>query len=135
MRDAARVFTALDLEFTQPGQRILQVGWCVGNVDTGEILSHRSLVVNPHDEVSPYITNLTGITPEQAAAGCHVVKAYHEMATDHRKHGAFCNPLTWGGGDSLSLYDEVFPIVVYEFPGEVIFIFGATGIIRRGIRH
>ena len=109
MFETPRVFCALDLEFTQPNQRILQVGYCVGDITTGEILARGAQVVNPGEPVSDYITNLTGITQAQADQGVHVATAYRAMAADHRKHGAFRNLVVWGGGDCTALYEAVFP--------------------------
>jgi inhibitor of KinA sporulation pathway (predicted exonuclease) len=101
------IFTSLDLEMNQPSGRIIQVGAVVGNIFTGEILDRLSVFVNPHEELNPEIIKLTKIKQEQADNGVTLEEAYHQLKSMHLKHKSFVNCITWGGGDSKELGDQL----------------------------
>lgn len=100
----AQTFLALDLEFNQPSQKIIQVGIAIGGLHESAILT-RSWLVSPDEPISPYITQLTGIDDAQIAAGAappsqiaadlaELIDSYPDMAT---------NPVVWGEGDAPRL--------------------------------
>ena len=102
------ILTSLDLELNQPSNKIISVGYCQGNLETGEILSQRDVFVKIDEPLNPYITGLTGITEETLATkGVSLLKAYQILKEDHIKAKAFVNPLTWGGGDTDFLRQQL----------------------------
>lgn len=107
------IFTALDLELNQPSNKIIQIGAVVGNILTGEVIDKFNIIVNPHEQlgycndITKSITDLTGITQEQVDAGVELEEAYLQLKAFHEKHKAFINPVTWGGGDSNEIREQL----------------------------
>lgn len=56
--------TVVDLEMNQPSDRIIQIGAVVADLQRSTIEAKFDEFVNPGEPVSPYITDLTGITDE-----------------------------------------------------------------------
>ena len=100
-------FVTLDLEMNQPSGKILQVGACVGNFDTGEILAKYSEHIKLDEPLNPFIIQLTGITKQQVDNVSPLVKAYEVLRTLYNEHNCFRNPITWGGGDSEFLRQQL----------------------------
>lgn len=103
------IFTSLDLELNQnpEGAKIIQIGAVVGNIYTGEILERLSVFINPHEELLPFIIQLTKITQEDVDNGVTLEEAYGLLRDMHKRHSSFCNPITWGGGDSAELLAQL----------------------------
>lgn len=101
------IITALDLEMNQPSNKIIQIGAVIGDLKTGEILSSLSLIINPHETLNPDIIKLTGILQEDVDAGTDLEIAYEALKNIHIGAKSFINPLTWGGGDSQFLRDQL----------------------------
>lgn len=101
------IFTSLDLEMNQPSKKIIQIGAVVGNISTGEIIERISLFVNPKERINPGITELTKITQEDVNNGDTLENAYQKLQFVHLRHGSFINAITWGGGDSLELLNQL----------------------------
>lgn len=99
---------SLDLEMNQPSGKIIQVGACVGDTRTGQVLDTLSVFVDPEEELSEYIVTLTGIYPAHIInEGKTLLEAYELLRDFHLKHQCFMNPLTWGGGDSYELRQQL----------------------------
>lgn len=67
-----------------PGQdsEIIEIGVCLLDVKTGQRLARESIMVRPErSEVSPFCTELTSITPEQAAQGMTFRDACSSLCT------------------------------------------------------
>lgn len=110
-------FMALDLELNQAGvPKIIQVGVCVGNLRTGEILETAGFYVNPHEALTPFIIDLTGITQEQVDGGGTIVDAYNGMRALAAKYNAQTQGrvLTWGQGDVHEFKEELHKSFVYN---------------------
>jgi inhibitor of KinA sporulation pathway (predicted exonuclease) len=101
------IFTSLDLEMNQPSRKIIQIGACAGNIRTGEILEKLSIFVNPQEQLAPFIIELTGIKQEDVDTGLTIYEGYKKLAEFHKKHKSFVNPITWGGGDSQEIYEQL----------------------------
>lgn len=102
------IFTFLDLEMNQPCGHIIQVGAVIGNIVTGEVLEKYSEHTKDDCPISEYITNLTGITQKDIDQnGIELVDAYIGLAKIHVSYNSFMNPVTWGGGDSYTLKDQL----------------------------
>lgn len=101
------IFTCLDLEMNQPSGTIIQIGAVVGNITTGEILERLSIYVHTDEILREDIVKLTKIHQEDVDNGIELIDAYRELKRMHKNHHAFVNPVTWGGGDSLELLQQL----------------------------
>mgnify|MGYP001580419837 CR=1 FL=1 len=109
-------FISLDLEMNQPSGRIIQIGAVVCNPLSGDILEefNRYILLPAGEQLSEFITNLTGITDATLLQAVPLTKAYEDLVQLHTRHNCYRNPITWGGGDSavlrtqLGLDDEKF---------------------------
>lgn len=98
---------SLDLEMEQPSGEIIQLGFTIFNKDSKEVLISKRLYVNTGKILSPFITQLTGITQEQHDAGTSLSDVYDELYYWHKLYQCFMNPITWGGGDSWELKKQL----------------------------
>lgn len=101
------IFTALDLEMNQPSEKIIQIGACVGNIVTGDILESFSVFINPDEILAPRIVDLTGISQDDVDGGVPLLDGYLRLKEMHQRHGSFVNCITWGGGDSHELLRQL----------------------------
>jgi len=101
------VFTALDLELNQPSNKIIQIGAVTGNIYTGQILERLSVFVNPNEELNPSIIQLTKIKQNDVDSGLTLEEGYGLLQEMHESYKAFCNPVTWGGGDSAEILNQL----------------------------
>ncbi len=65
----------VDLEMSQPSGQIIQIGAVYMNLKTGFIVNSFNVYVNPEEELSDYIINLTGITQKQVDSGFKIQDA------------------------------------------------------------
>jgi inhibitor of KinA sporulation pathway (predicted exonuclease) len=98
---------SLDLEMNQPSGKIIQIGAVVGDLDSGVVVERFGIFVECNEPLNPEITKLTGITVHDLSRGVSLPAAYSELLRFHEKHRPFCNPLTWGGGDSAELKKQL----------------------------
>lgn len=120
---APHIFLALDLEMSQPSNRIIQIGACIGDLRSGEILDTFSEFVNPHEEISPYIEKLTGITNQQLQeSGIELQEAYKNLVsfwdaphTQYEPADRFYQLVVWGGGDGPCLRSQLPSDVGWRF--------------------
>lgn len=127
LRPVPDVFTCIDLELNQDpitGPRIIQIGFVIGSLSTGIILSQGSILINPQQQLLPFITQLTGITQEQVDGGITLLEGYEVLRGEHEKYDSFCNPITWGGGDLEAIRKEL----EYEAPRLYTWAFGRRWI-------
>lgn len=101
------IFTSLDLEMNQPSRSIIQIGAVIGNVTTGQILDKISIFINPHERIANHIVELTKITQEEVDNGLELEEAYEKLKKMHEKYYSFINCITWGGGDSQELLNQL----------------------------
>jgi len=101
------IFTFIDLELAQPSRKLIQLGAVVGNIKTGQVLERLSVFVNPHEQLSEFIINLTGITQEQVDTGTTLEKMYEQLCSLHKKHGSYRNFVQWGSGDSECIREQM----------------------------
>lgn len=98
----------LDLELNQPSGKIIQIGAVVGDSINGEILDRYRVYVDPQEPLQEFIIGLTGITEDDIKTkGTDLVTAYQGLKAMHMRHDCFINPITWGGGDSKELLDQL----------------------------
>lgn len=108
----------LDLELNQPSNTIIQIGYVIANIYDDVILEKKCLDVNPNEILNPFIIDLTGIKQEDVDKGMTLLDAFEVLKADHVKHNCFCNPVTWGGGDSVELMKQ---LKVAGYTGDNIF--------------
>jgi inhibitor of KinA sporulation pathway (predicted exonuclease) len=100
--------TSLDLELNQPSGKIIQIGAVIGDTQTGEITQRLRVYVDPQEALSEFIIQLTGITEADIKEkGVTLKEAYLQLKDFHLRHSSFMNPLTWGGGDSQEIFDQL----------------------------
>jgi inhibitor of KinA sporulation pathway (predicted exonuclease) len=90
---------ALDLEMNQPSQKIIQVGVVIGDILTGKIITRYSRVINPRETLTPFITELTGITQVEVDNGYELDQVMPELEALLTKSKACKSPICWGNGD------------------------------------
>lgn len=103
---------SLDLEMNQPSGKIIQVGAVIGSVKTGEVIAKEMWYVDPLEEVSEEITELTGINTGHVYQELSPLEAYRKLKSFKEAHKCFMNPIVWGSGtrnDSSMLYDQAKP--------------------------
>lgn len=101
-------YIALDLEMNQPSGKIIQVGVCIGNIVSGEILRQQSWYVNPGETISEYITTLTGISNAHIESESYSLKeAYDQLSLMAVHYGANRSLITWGCGDQETLREQL----------------------------
>lgn len=103
--------TCLDLEMNQPSKKIIQIGAVIGDTSSG-IISHRiRIYVNPKEPITQEISQLCDISQQQIdEQGVSLEEAYIQLREFH-KNSDFINPVTWGGGDSEELYEQLDPLI------------------------
>lgn len=94
---------SLDLEYNQPSRSIIQVGFAVGNLESGLILDSQSYYIKQEETLNPFIIELTGIQQIDVDQGIELQEAYQALTDSHKEFQCFRNWLTWGGGDSEDL--------------------------------
>ena len=91
----------------QPSGKIIQIGYCVGNIASGEIKHTGSIYINPEEQLSEFIIGLTGIKQATVDSGTTLLAGYAELIEIHKTFECFRNPLVWGGGDSDCLRKQL----------------------------
>lgn len=124
-------FISLDIEMNQPEDPIgikspiIQIGAVVANLRTGEILEEYNQYVDVIEPITPYITKLTKIDDALLFnEGVTLKEAYEGLAPLKEKYDCFPNPITWGGGDSQELRDQLYKL----FPEAGAWVFGRRWI-------
>lgn len=109
--------TSLDLELNQPSGKIIQIGAVIGDTQTGEVSQRLRIYVDPQEQLSDFIIELTGITETDIKEkGTTLKEAYLQLREFHLRHSTFINPLTWGGGDSQEIFNQLAPEDRSEWP-------------------
>lgn len=108
----------LDLEMNQPSGKIIQIGYCIADIYKSEIKSQAAIYVDPKEELNPRIVELTGIKQTNVNNSFSLLEAYEMMAADAKRYDCWINAVTWGGGDSQELHEQ---LMKQEIPFEWIF--------------
>ncbi len=108
---------SFDLELNQAptGAKIIEIGACVGDILTGEILESYSAFVNPEEKLVDHIILLTSITQQQVDAAGTLLAAYQGMEALAARHACQRMPIVWGGGDGATLRKELPPETPWSF--------------------
>lgn len=108
---------ALDLELNQDpsGAKIIEIGACIGDTVTGEIIENYSAFVNPHQILVDAIIKLTGITQAEVDTAGTLADAYLGMEAMAKRHDSAHMPLVWGMGDGYAIRKELPPSIPWAF--------------------
>lgn len=68
-----------DLEFTQPNERIIEIGAVVADVYNNEIISEFEMLVNPGESLSDEVAKLTGIKEKDLESSVPIDVAWGEF--------------------------------------------------------
>ncbi len=105
----------LDLEMNQPSNKIIQVGWTIGDPVSGRSYEIKGKYVKLDEPLSPIISNLCGIEQDVLDKADSVTQAYLDMHTDWLKHNCYPTVVTWAKGD-LSLLRKSLPPNIVPWP-------------------
>lgn len=109
MEQKKRLFVFLDLEFTQPSQRIIDIGACIVDLDRGVIVDEFQTFVNPEEMLTEYIQELTHITDDDLKNAPTFPMAWEQfinfLEVHQIKKEIFAKKkkkrvITWGSGDA-----------------------------------
>jgi inhibitor of KinA sporulation pathway (predicted exonuclease) len=108
---------ALDLELNQAasGAKIIEIGACIGDIQTGTVLERYSAFVNPHEALEEMIIKLTTITQAQVDAAGTIEEAYLGMVMMAKQYDCLRMPLVWGAGDTHAIKKELPPTCTWKF--------------------
>lgn len=100
---------ALDLELNQDpkGAKIIELGGCIGDLKTGDILERYSAFVNPHEKLQEFIIQLTGINQDDVDNAGTLKDAYQGMVNLCAQYQCLRMPLVWGIGDGFAIRREL----------------------------
>ena len=104
-------YLSLDLELNTNAEgkttKIIQVGVAIGSPEYPDDISTHSWYVNPGEPLSPFITQLTGITESMVVEGSTPLSSIAEQLLELvDKYQTFVNPVQWGCGDVAELKGE-----------------------------
>jgi inhibitor of KinA sporulation pathway (predicted exonuclease) len=100
-------YFALDLELNTDGTQtheICEIGITIGNIN--EIILTESKIIKIKQKLFEKTTEITGITQNEIDAGISLKESAEWISNLIDTHKPFCNPVTWGLGDSIELLTE-----------------------------
>ena len=102
-------FLSFDLELNQDptGAKIIEIGACIGDTKTREIIAQYSAFVDPHEILQEHIIKLTGITQSDVDNAGTLLEAYVGMCKMAELHECARMPVVWGCGDGHALRQEL----------------------------
>ena len=100
-------FLFLDLEMDQPSQKIIQVGWTIGDPVSGRVYEIEGPYVRLNGLLNPIISNLCGVEQTTLDKADMLDDVYSDMYADYIKHRCSSTVVTWGKGDLSLLHDQV----------------------------
>lgn len=128
-------FISLDLELNSKKDgsipRIIEVGISIGTPQEPENIVSFNWYIDPQESITPFITQLTGITDEiiKEKSVSHEIVA-QELGELIKSYECFVNPITWGQDDARELKAEFqernidFPFFGYRiFDVKTLYVF------------
>ena len=109
--DKNQNYLALDLELNtdQDGNttKIIQVGIAVGNINNINDIKTFKWYVDPKEPISPYITQLTGISQDDInSKAVPLQQVALDLQSIIQEYQPFVNPIQWGHDDNTELLQE-----------------------------
>ena len=96
-----------DLELNQPSEKIIEIGYVIGDLASLEIKERQSIIVNPNESLAPEIITLTGISQDEVNNGQSLAEAYQKMVSSVNHHNAKPILFQWGVGDAHLLKSQL----------------------------
>lgn len=108
---------SFDLELNQDlsGPKIIEIGACVGDILTGEVVERYYAFVNPQQKLLDHIIKLTSITQQQVDEAGSLIEAYRGLEALAMRHDCLRMPLVWGIGDGHALRAELPTDIIWSF--------------------
>ncbi len=97
----------IDLECNQPSNTIIELGYVIGDLATGKVKRKKSIIINPKEELSEIIIELTGISQKRADQGTTLQYAYDEFLKDVAQTKALTIIHQWGIWDAQLLKNQL----------------------------
>lgn len=99
---------SLDLEMNQPSGKIIQVGYSIWDTVKDEIIPYPSRYIAIDEELDERIIKLCHINVDKYhKEKINLHHAYEEMAEYYKMHECKLNVITWGGGDTQYLREQL----------------------------
>jgi len=92
----------------QPSNAICEIGICIGDIQEKRIVETKSFLINPDEEISPFITTLTGITNEMVKDCPDLTGAFRQMCDYIAPFNCHRQVIQWGGGDTYELKNQLY---------------------------
>jgi inhibitor of KinA sporulation pathway (predicted exonuclease) len=109
---------SIDLEMNQPTNTIIQVGYCIGNFRTGNVLAKRCFNIHTKEILREDIITLTGITQSDVDTSPYSLQDTFEIIKkDKEKYEYSRNPITWGCGDIHTYKEQLNNIEINKYFG------------------
>ena len=99
---------AIDLEYNQPSNKIIQVGWTCGDPLTGRTYAIEGRYVQIDELLDPMISNLCGVQQDILDKSGTLEDAYYDLLDDYTRFDCSVTSLAWSKGD-LSLLRKQLP--------------------------
>jgi inhibitor of KinA sporulation pathway (predicted exonuclease) len=110
MEETKLIFLDLELNTIQGRDRdknpIISVGAVVGGIQSGIIYSKFHEYIKVDEQITEYITQLTGITQKDVDGGISLIEAVRRLHDLQKTYDAHPMIATWGGDDVSSLKDQ-----------------------------
>ncbi len=89
---------SIDLEMnkSETSNKIIQLGYTINNAKDGRTIIQKRIYINPNEEITPFIQQLTNIYQYQVDMGVTLEEAYQMMVNDITKYQTTKYPLQWG---------------------------------------
>ena len=103
---------SIDLEMNQPSNKIIQVGWTVGDPLTGRTYAIEGRYVFLDEPLDRIISNFCGIQQETLDKSGSLTQAYLDLHRDYLKYDCSYTTLAWSKGDLALLKKQLPPDTV-----------------------
>lgn len=97
----------LDLEMNQPSNKIIQVGWTIGNPISGRSYEIKGKYVKLDELLNPIISNLCGIQQSNLDQADNLDNVWAELTSDWSNYSCSTNIVTWSKGDLALLHNQI----------------------------
>jgi len=101
------IVASIDLELTQPSERIIEIGITLGKVEDRSIIETRSYFINPQEQLTDYIIDLTSIKQSDVDKAPTLSEAYGSIMSWLKSNKIHKSAIVWGGDDVRLLKEQV----------------------------
>ena len=105
----------IDLELNQPSEKIIELGYVIGDPISKNILLKRSILIDPLEKLSLDIIKLTNITQEMVDGSSSLRDAYKTMMNDLSHFNTLPLIHQWGIPDAFLLRNQLNDSNLWKF--------------------